>query len=456
VLISTYYDTPSGSLARGSISLRRRQERAASNWRLELPTEDGRIELDEDGLADDFPEEFLTVLAAHLELGRLVPVATLRTHRSEILLDSGESRLHVVHDRVEVIDGVPGVADYAVIRVETLSGPPGASDAIAAQLLEAGARGARGRSGSRSVPGVPEPEPREQGAWFAEQLDDILSNDPGTRLGVDPEHLHAHRVAIRRLRAALREEPLKSELGWIGGALGAVRDLDVLTERLRRQADVLDGDERTALRPLLARLARRRARARGELVEALESARYFSLLASVAEVATRPFESPSELTALAGRQFRRLRRDVEQAGAEPADEALHEVRKRAKRIRYASERAREAGDPSLGKVIEAAKALQDVLGSSQDAVVMEHELRDLVGETTTSIRAIAIGRLIERERVQRETSAVEWVGAWRRLEQAGKKAFRKTKRAPERVKPELPEDRGDPAPAASADTGSPH
>jgi CHAD domain-containing protein len=459
VFVSTYYDTPSGSLARGSITLRRRQERAASTWRLELPTEDGRIELEEDGGADGIPAEFLPVLVAHLQLGRLVPVATLRTHRTEVLWNDGESRARVVHDRVEVIDGVPGVVDFAEIRVETLSGPPRGSDAIVARLTEAGARETRNWSASLPVPGLPAPEPREQGAWFAEQLDDILSNDPGTRLGVDPEHLHAHRVAIRRLRAALREEPLKSELGWIGGALGAVRDLDVLTDRLRREATLLDGNERTALRPLLARLARRRARARGELVEALESARYFALLAELADVAVRPFESPRELMALAGRQFRRLQRDVAQAGAEPADEALHEVRKRAKRIRYASERAREAGEPSLGKVIEAAKALQDVLGSSQDAVVMEHELRDLVGETSTSIRAIAIGRLIERERAQRETSATEWPDAWRRLERACKKVFRKTGRTPKRrskrAMAEAPEDRGDPAPAASADTESP-
>ena len=80
---------------------------------------------------------------------------------------------------------------------------------------------------------------------------------PRTRLGVDPEHLHAHRVAIRRLRAALREEPLKTELGWIGGALGAVRDLDVLTAHLREESAGLDGAERAALRPVLARLARR-------------------------------------------------------------------------------------------------------------------------------------------------------------------------------------------------------
>ena len=84
MLVSTYYDTPAGSLTRGSISLRRRQEQASSNWRLELPTDDGRIELEEDGPADIVPAEFLALLVAHLHRRRLVPVATLRTHRTEV------------------------------------------------------------------------------------------------------------------------------------------------------------------------------------------------------------------------------------------------------------------------------------------------------------------------------------------------------------------------------------
>jgi CHAD domain-containing protein len=142
---------------------------------------------------------------------------------------------------------------------------------------------------------------------------------------------------------------------------------------------------------------------------------------------------------------------VESAGAEPPDEVLHELRKRAKRIRYTSERARKAGAASLGKVVEEAKALQDVLGAHQDAVVMEDELRDLVGETATPIRAIAIGRLIERERALRESSAAEWHVPWKRLEKEGKKAFPKAKRR----KPTVPKPVSDPAPASSTDAEPP-
>ena len=61
------------------------------------------------------------------------------------------------------------------------------------------------------------------------------------------------RVATRRLRAFLRAgselldpewaEPVREELAWLGGALGPVRDLDVLVEHLTAEVESL-GDDR--------------------------------------------------------------------------------------------------------------------------------------------------------------------------------------------------------------------
>jgi CHAD domain-containing protein len=448
VLVSTYYDNDAGTLTRSGITLRRRQEQQTAGWRLELPAEEGRIELEEAGSLDAVPDAFQRLLAAHLQRGRLTPVAILRTHRAGVITGSGAGRVQVIHDRVQVLDGAPGVADFARIRIELLSGSNAAFDDAVATLLDAGAERTHRRDAKGLVPGLPTPEARGRRAWLTEQVDDILANDPGTRLGVDAEHLHAHRVAVRRLRAALREEPLKSELGWIGGALGAVRDLDVLTDRLQHEADVLDAEERAAFRPILSRLARRRTRARAELTEALDSPRYFQLLDELEGQAAESKESRRELAAEASRQFRRLRREVALAGLEPPDEVLHELRKRAKRIRYAAERARRAGAPKMGKVIECARALQDVLGASQDAVVAEHELRDLAGETAAPVRAIAVGRLIERERSLREAAVAEWPAAWHRLERAGEESLPRPPRKPKR------EPESDPAPAPAAESES--
>ena len=82
------------------------------------------------------------------------------------------------------------------------------------------------------------------------QFRQIIANDPGTRLGQDPELLHQMRVACRRLRTLLREagsmldpawvEPLREESGWLGDELEAVRDLDVLRQHMSDEIAALD------------------------------------------------------------------------------------------------------------------------------------------------------------------------------------------------------------------------
>src|SRR5438067_729899 len=107
----------------------------------------------------------------------------------------------------------------------------------------------------------------------------IVLHDPGTRLGSDPEELHRHRVAVRRLRALLRAarpmldaewvDGLRAELGWLGAVLGEVRDLDVLLASLEQEAAGLTPGDQTAFAPLLAALATRREAARALMLAEL-------------------------------------------------------------------------------------------------------------------------------------------------------------------------------------------
>jgi triphosphatase len=72
---------------------------------------------------------------------------------------------------------------------------------------------------------------------FRRQIARLRWHEQGTRQGVAIEHLHDMRVAVRRLRAALRLFPevlpprvashWTREFRWLGAALGRVRDLDV-------------------------------------------------------------------------------------------------------------------------------------------------------------------------------------------------------------------------------------
>ena len=119
------------------------------------------------------------------------------------------------------------------------------------------------------------------------------------------------------------------------------------------------------------------------------------------------------------RQYRKLRKQVKRAGPSPEDTTLHELRKRAKHVRYAAERASAAGDDSLAELGSRAKALQDVLGVHQDAVVGEETLRGLATDVIRPAQALALGRLIERERARQNDSRAQWWDAWRKLKRAG-------------------------------------
>src|SRR5262249_17074883 len=178
-------------------------------------------------------------------------------------------------------------------------------------------------------------------------------------------------------------------------------------------------DERTAFKPVLLRLARRRATARRELAGALDSERYFELLDALEAVLPDPHPAATALHETRS-QFRKLRKQVNQAGRSPGHTTLHDLRKRAKRVRYAAERADAAGEDSVAELGSRAKALQDVLGIHQDAVVGEATLRELAADATRPPQTLAIGRLIERERARKARAQAEWREAPRRPQRGGR------------------------------------
>ena len=112
----------------------------------------------------------------------------------------------------------------------------------------------------------------------------------------------------------------------------------------------------------------------------MSSHRYFALLDRAARFADDlPGTGSSEtLAAIWWREAKRLRGAVDGLGDKPSDEALHAVRIRVKRARYAAELARHELGKRGAQYIERAKAAQDVLGSHQDAFVAEEEIRVLV------------------------------------------------------------------------------
>src|SRR5689334_2942756 len=359
--VSTYHDTPELTLAAAGITLRHRVEGTSKLWQLKLPQVRGRLEVELAGGSATVPARVRALLKAHLRTGRLRPVAALRTERAGVRMHAGHAGLEeVVRDSVVVLDGAAPDLRFEEIEVELLEGPARALRRVEALLRAAGAADGDGRPKLFQVLGIePAAPPRPPldrpatrlAAVVAEQYAAIMANDPGTRLGADPEHLHRHRVAVRRLRAMLRAagamldptwtRELRDELGLLGRMLGPVRDLDVLIEHLTGSAATLGDPDAAAAEPLLHGLGAERELARKVLLQALDSDRYLELLDRIKAAGEAPavVDPYCALPELAEREYRKLARDARRIRPKSSDADLHALRIRGKRMRYAAELA---------------------------------------------------------------------------------------------------------------------
>jgi CHAD domain-containing protein len=89
------------------------------------------------------------------------------------------------------------------------------------------------------------------------------------------------RAALKAARPLLDRawaDELRAELTWLGRPLGPVRDADVLIERLRDQAADFDNASRAAVETPVEVLVADRETARAEMLPALGSNRYTTLL----------------------------------------------------------------------------------------------------------------------------------------------------------------------------------
>jgi CHAD domain-containing protein len=447
-LNSTYHDARDLRLAAAGVTLRHRTERGGGAWQLKLPHAGERLELEFEGGARTPPNEVLGLLAAHLRGARLVPVARLRTHRTGVVARRGEAAVaEVVTDAVAVFEGRRIVRRFEEIEVELVdAGTMDDLRGIVRALRRAGAAESDTRPKlfqalDLPAPAAPQPPPRTAPsgehvtAALRAQYEAIVRHHPGTRLGTDPEELHQMRVATRRMRAILRAarplldadwvRSLRDEVGWLGRALGPVRDLDVLLEHLRADAHRLGGGDERAFLTLLRALEAEREADRAILIAALDEPRFIALIVRLeAETSAPPFVgSGPTLRDLAARELRRLGKTMRALGADPPDTELHAARIAVKRARYAAELA----EPTVGKraaaVIRDAKVLQDVLGDHQDAAVAEERIRALVGPRTRPAQALSAGRVIERQHERRRVARAAYPQAWRALERDARGAF---------------------------------
>jgi inorganic triphosphatase YgiF len=242
-------------------------------------------------------------------------------------------------------------------------------------------------------------------AWNC--LSQLLGNYREVIATGDTDAVHQSRVAIRRLRAAFSlfgdavadtdSGIFRAEWKAAASGLGPARDLHVLIDRVEAAA----AEEGVETEELLAMLRRRRATATRDAQGLLQGQGFQQLLIRFAEwLECEPFRGNERaclpLVDFAEHTLGRRRRKLVRGKPLDAlsDEALHELRIKGKKLRYAAEffatlypdpdaaKARRAFGKALGK-------FQDCLGSVHDLAVA-HEQRD---HLVADLEPIASARL---------------------------------------------------------------
>ncbi len=444
VLDATYFDTSDFRLAQAGITLRRRLGGSDEGWHLKLPVSEDRREelrLPLSGKPDKVPGALARLVRARTLGAKLVQAAHLRTERTSYALLDAEGR-EVATLTDDVVTGEAGgekahLDRWREIEIELSPGTdPGVLDSLDQAVVNAGAKRSRWPSKLRRL--TDELVPSAGGAsgsvladYFAEQLDALRRNDIGVRRDVE-DSVHQMRVAARGLRSALRTfrrsldadvaDGLATELRWLGGELGPARDNEVMEERLHEEVKALPAELVLGnVEQLMTRhFSREAEEAKARAIRALDSKRYTDLLRALEKLVGKPKkikDGKKELRKAVARSDRKLRDAVAVAAAlRPGleqDAALHEVRKKAKRARYAAETVQPVTGKKLRKWRKNVKAVQTTLGIHHDVVVTREVLRLLgLRAYAESENAFTFGLLHGRSVATAEAAHRRFAGEW--------------------------------------------
>lgn len=419
-LDAVYFDTATLVLAARRITLRRRTGGKDAGWHLKLPVaSDERREimepLNED--PDTVPLRLRELVLVHVRNQELVPVAHVKTRRTAIPLIAADGTVlaEFSDDRVEsrILLEPAGSDAWREWEIELIDGSRtllDAADTVFAlmghQTAELPSKLARALGDRYPAVSPPPRRPRPQGpasavllCYLNDQVEALKAHDPGVREGT-PDAVHQLRVAARRMRSVLASfraltdkgtaQVLREELQWLAGSVGAARDLEVMRTHLdelvsAEPPDLVIGPVKEHL---MDQLGAEHEAALADGVAAMASDRYFRLLDTLEGfLAAPPFsgpahkKAPATLGRLVNVERKRLNEAVKSLDSvsddESADPALHEVRKSAKRLRYAAEAAVPIFGKQAARLARSAEEVQSILGDHQDSVVIREKLRSL-------------------------------------------------------------------------------
>ena len=423
-LISVYYDTPELVLLDHDVSLRVRKvngewvqtvksgekEGGSAYQRLELEATIEGPEPDIEAIKDKRLRSLLTKVAAR---SALVPVFTTDIRRTRwILKDELGASIEVALDQGKIF------ADRKSLKINEveLELIEGDADTLFERAIEWAA----------TIPLIPEPASKASRGYclfqnevvaapetakppklsadmspeqaFAmivkETLRHFHANVRGVFLTDDMGHVHQARVALRRLRSATKAfssaglDPvwtdIAQDLRWLGTELGNVRDLDVLLEKtltpvaasFQAELDFTGVSEAVTMW---------RTQHRDQLRIALQSPRYGLLILRLMqwihlqEQATEGADS--DLRGFAKRVLAKAGRQVSRRMAQWDDldaESRHDLRKRAKKLRYVIEFFSTLyKKKDVKRYLRELKKLQGALGEMNDAAATRMKMEEL-------------------------------------------------------------------------------
>lgn len=451
-LAATYYDTPTGALAKAGMALRVRREGKA--WVQTLKSADagngamgrGEWEWPATGLKPDLA--LLRATPAQKAMGRsrkLVALFTVEMERRLAVRPLAHAQVEVALDRGKVIAGDRS-EPVLELELELKAGDPCDLLKFAAEVRRAHGLalsfstkagrglGLRAKPGDRAVrfrpPTVGDAMTAGEGfrAIARAALEQVVSNAERLVETPGPEVIHQMRVGVRRLRSVIstfkpvvsdrRVAAIKAELKWLTGELDQARNLDVLLAGAYRRATRRKTDP-TGLADLGRQLRLNRTAAYARARSAAESERFRALVmdallwievgpwsgrkAAGAKTRDRP------LAAFADKALGRRRKTVlKRCGglADMSREQRHHLRIECKKLRYAADAlsALSAKPRRVEKFIAGLKALQDRLGELNDIATGERLAHGLTASADVSGAADwAAGRLIGGETAREAT-----------------------------------------------------
>ncbi|MEA3390700.1 MAG: CHAD domain-containing protein [Pseudomonadota bacterium] len=425
-LRAVYQDTSDHALAKAGLSLR---IRTSGDARIQTVKADGAgaaglfvrsewemaVEGDEPILDDTTPIKAMLGDRA----GEIAPLFEVNVERRIWIIHECDAEMELVLDRGEVIAGARRQA-ICEAELELKAGPPAALFTLARKFdttapirLGVLTKAERGYMLTKPARSVFKAEPvtlkREMTAAAAFQhvaqtcIRQFRLNEAVLLGDRHPEALHQARVALRRLRSAFsifkplfgadeRAAALREDLRWLARELGDARNLDVLLDKAPSGG-------------LNERLQHAREEAYARVEAALASPRVRGLMLDLTEwLLDGSWLTAAGTQNLRGQQAQvfaagaldRLRRRVKKQGRDLEavdDEARHEVRKDAKKLRYASEFFVALFDGKRERrrhkrFVAALEELQDQLGALNDLATAPEVIRELGLESDPEAEAL--------------------------------------------------------------------